>query len=506
MIPAAIREPVIVGRGLTQVYGAATVLDDVDIRIDPGEVRALIGSNGAGKSTLVKILTGAVRPTAGTVEVVGQQVHLGSPSEMIGRGVACIYQHSNLAPALSVLDNIFLGRNPTRRLGLVDRPRQRREAQALLARHGIQIDLDVPAGSLPAVKQKEVEILKALALDAKVLLMDEPTGWLASADVANLHATIRKLKGQGVGILYISHMLDEVFAICDTMTILRDGRVVAENAVADISRARAIELMIGRQLAAQTKEASEARVSRMTGSVRLKARGLARNGVFSGVDIDLNAGEILCITGLIGSKRTELVRAIFGCESLDAGSIEIDGAPIAVKSPSEAIAAGIGLVPEDRHRDGLMLGLSVSENLMMATLGRFRRGLLLDRGGMATAARRLIASLNVKPASETRQVRLLSGGNQQKVLLGKWLDGRPGILMLDEPTVGVDVGAKAEIYDILRAARDEGAAILVVSSDIEEVLAIGDRVGVMSAGRLVSVHPAKALTASSLVTMIGEAA
>ena len=264
--------------------------------------------------------------------------------------------------------------------------------------------------------------------------------------------------------------------------------------------------MIGRQLAAQTMEASEARAERRTGSVRLKARGLSRSEVFSGVDLDLHAGEIFCITGLIGSRRTELVRAIFGCEHLDSGSLEIDGKSVAVRSPSEAIAAGIGLVPEDRHRDGLMLGLSVSENLLMATLDRFRRGVLLDRAGMAAAARRLIASLNVKPASETRQVRLLSGGNQQKVLLGKWLNGKPRILILDEPTVGVDVGAKADIYEILRAARDEGAAILVVSSDIEEVLAISDRVGIMSAGRLVSVHPAKALTASSLVTMIGEAA
>jgi ABC-type sugar transport system ATPase subunit len=502
----ALREPVITGRGLTQSYGPATVLQDVDISIAAGEVRALIGSNGAGKSTLVKILTGAVRPTAGTVEVGGQQVQPGSPSDMIGRGVACIYQHSNLAPALSVLDNIFLGRQPTRRFGVVDRRRQRRDAEALLARHGIQIDLDAPAGTLPAVKQKEVEILKALALDARVLLMDEPTGWLASADVANLHATIRKLKAQGVAILYISHMLDEVFAVCDTMTILRDGRVVAETAVTDINRARAIELMIGRQLAAQTMEASEARSERKTGSVRLKARGLSRSEVFSGVDLDLHAGEIFCITGLIGSRRTELVRAIFGCEPFDAGILEIDGKAVTVKSPTEAIAAGIGLVPEDRHRDGLMLGMSVSDNLLMATLGRFRRGMLLDRGGMAAAARRLIASLNIKPPSETRQVRLLSGGNQQKVLLGKWLNGKPGILILDEPTVGVDVGAKADIYDILRAARDEGAAILVVSSDIEEVLAIGDRVGIMSTGRLVSVHPAKALTPSSLVTMIGEAA
>ena len=242
-------QPLISGHGLSKVYGNLTVLADVNFSVMAGEVRALVGSNGAGKSTLIKILTGAIMPTTGKVEVKGATVPLGNPTEMIGRGIACIYQHSNLAPAMTVLDNIFLGRQPTKRFGFLDRKRQRREAEALLARHGIDIDLDAAVATLPAVKQKEVEILKALALDARVLLMDEPTGWLAAADVAKLHETIRSLKARGVGIVYISHILDEIFAVCDSITVMRDGLVISEGRVEDLTRPRLVELMVGEKLA-----------------------------------------------------------------------------------------------------------------------------------------------------------------------------------------------------------------------------------------------------------------
>lgn len=496
--------PIVRATGLTRHYGNLVALSDADFSVGPGEVRALIGSNGAGKSTLIKVLTGAVVPTRGTVEIGGAIAPTGDPLEMIRRGVACIYQHSNLAPALSVLDNIFLGRQPTRRFGLVDTNRQRREAENLIERHGIDIDLDAEVGSLPTVKQKEVEILKALVLDAKVILMDEPTGWLAAGDVARLHDTIRTLKARGVGIVYISHVLDEIFAVCDTVTIMRDGRIVAERRVADTSRAEVVRIMVGEKLARDASDAAlRQRYPRGTGEVRLRVRDLTRRGALGGVSFDLHAGEIVCLTGLIGSKRTELVRALFGDYRVDGGTIEIDGRPVSLHAPPDAIALGVGFVPEDRHREGLMLDMTVAENLAMATIDRFRKGPFLRRRAMAGAGQRVIDDLSIRPADGSRVVRLLSGGNQQKVLVGKWLSRAPRIMILDEPTVGIDVGAKAEIYALLRRERGRGAAILVVSSDLEEVTTIADRIGVMVSGRLVAMHDAGSIDIDGLVREIG---
>lgn len=500
-------QPLVQGRGLTKVYGNLVALSEADITLRSGEVRALIGSNGAGKSTLIKILTGAVAPTLGNVEVNGVLAPQGDPKAMLEMGVACIYQHSNLAPAMSVLDNIFLGRQPTRRLGFLDRKRQRAEARALLERHGIDIDLDATVSTLPTVKQKEVEILKALALDAKVLLMDEPTAWLAASEVQKLHDTIRSLKARGVGIVYISHMLDEIFAICDTMTIMRDGKVIAESAVAEMDRPRLVDLMVGEKLARESAEATrQKRMPRGTGEVRLSARGLGKRGVFRDISFDLHAGEILCITGLIGSKRTELVRTFFGSDRFDSGTLEIEGQSVRFAGPTAAMRQRIGFVPEDRHREGLMLGMNVTENLAMATLGKFLHFGLLSRSKMSSSARQSIADLSIHPPDPLRQVRMLSGGNQQKVLVGKWLNLSPRIIILDEPTVGVDVGAKAEIYAILRAERDKGAAVLVVSSDLEEVMTIADRIGVMAAGRLTAMHDADKVDMSTIIAEIGEEA
>jgi ABC-type sugar transport system ATPase subunit len=499
--------PLIRGTGLTKVYGNLIALSDADFAVGPGEVRALIGSNGAGKSTLVKILTGAVAPTQGTVEIAGHEAPLGDPKEMIRLGVACIYQHSNLAPAMSVLDNIYLGRQPTNRFGFVDARRQRRQALDLLDRHGIALDLDATVGGLSTVKQKEVEIMKALALDARVILMDEPTGWLANSEVAKLHATIRALKERGVGIVYISHVLDEIFAVCDTMTIMRDGIVVAESAVAALDRPRVVHLMVGERLARESVEATQQkRHPRGTGEVRLKAHKLTKRGVFKDVTFDLHAGEIFCMTGLIGSKRTELVRTLFGADCFDSGALEVEGRPVTFSAPASAIAHGIGFVPEDRHRDGLMLDMTVTENLAMATLDRFHRGFILNRSRMVAAGRQAISELSIQPPDGTRAVKLMSGGNQQKVLVGKWLSRMPRILILDEPTVGVDVGAKAEIYAILRRERELGAAVLVVSSDLEEVMTLADRIGVMVSGRLVEVHDADAVQIEDIVREMGAAA
>jgi ABC-type sugar transport system ATPase subunit len=499
--------PLLSGRGLSKVYGNLKVLVDADFNIRAGEVRALVGANGAGKSTLIKILTGAISPTTGTVEVDGGAAALGNPTEMIRLGIACIYQHSNLAPAMTVIDNIFLGRQPTTRIGLLDRKRQRIAAMALLERHGINLDLDAVVGTLPTVKQKEVEIMKALALNARVLLMDEPTGWLAASDVAKLHATIGSLKMQGVGIVYISHMLDEIFAVCDTVTIMRDGRIVNDSAIGAITRPRLVELMVGERLARNSANVAQVkRFPRGSGEVGLRCRDITKRGVFKDIGFELFAGEILCITGLIGSKRTEFLHTLFGSDRFDTGILEVGGKPVAFRSPAEAIAAGLGFVTEDRHRDGLMLGLSISNNLVMAILRRCQRMMLLDHKKVARISQASIANLNIQPPNGSKLVRLLSGGNQQKVMLGKWLNLSPRILILDEPTVGVDVGAKAEIYAILRAVRDNGAAVLVVSSDIEEVTSIADRIAIMVQGRLTGIHDADKISRADLIAEIGGAA
>ena len=495
MTPAPIR-----AHAVSKIYGTQTVLHATDFAVAAGEVRALVGCNGAGKSTLMKILAGAIAPSSGQVEVDGASAPLGQPTEMLRRGVACIYQHSNLVPEMSVLDNLTIGRIPTRGLGVVDRRRMREDARELLARHEVDLDLEAPVSGLPTVKQKEVEILKALALNARVLLMDEPTGWLSVADVARLHATIGGLRARGVAVVYTSHMLDEIFAVCDTVTVMRDGRVVADAPIREMNRARLIRLMVGDTLAREVgDDAPRARQNAPAGPPRLRCVGLSRRGAFRDIDLDVHAGEIVCITGLVGAKRTELMQAIFGADRFDAGTLEVDGCAVAFRSPREAIARGIGLVPEDRHREGLSLNLSVAENLILATLKQHCRCGLLLAARVRAAAQRWIAALNLQPPDPAKPVRLLSGGNQQKVLLGKWLQMQPRVLILDEPTVGVDVGAKAEIYATLRAARADGTAILVVSSDLEEVMAIADRIVVMAEGRIVRTRAAAGTSAADLM-------
>ena len=492
--------------GLTKSYGPFTALRDASITLKAGEVRSLVGANGAGKSTLIKILTGAVRPNAGRIEIGGRTVEPGDPARMLAHGVACIYQHSNLAPDMSVLDNIYLGRQPTRGLGILDRRRQRQDAEALLKLRKLDLDLDAKVRDLPTVKRKEVEIAKALALNARILLMDEPTAWLSHGDVARLHATIRTLRADGAAIVYISHILGEIYAVCDAVTVLRDGAVVEDCAVADIARGALLKKFIGERLAAEVADrARRPRPPVSASAPRLACRGLTRSGAFSDVSFDVRPGEIFCVTGLIGSKRSELVRAILGADAFDAGEITVDGASVRPKSPIDMIGRGLAFVPEDRHRDGLMLTMSVGRNLAMAALDLFSRFGLLSRRRMAEGAARQIARLSITPPDPGIETRKLSGGNQQKVMIGKWLLRKPGILILDEPTVGVDVGAKAEIYAILRALTAEGTAVLAVSSDMEEVMAIADRIMVMRAGRVEGIYEADAVTEREIIERVGGA-
>ena len=468
-------------RGLSKRYGAVQALDNVDMDLQVGQVHALVGSNGAGKSTLVKILTGAVAPDSGDLLLEGNPIS-GNTRDMLNAGIACIYQDSQLVPALSVLDNIMLGRQPITRFGFLDRKTQRNMVKALLSKHDIQLDVESPVIALSTVKQKEVEIAKALSLNARIILMDEPTAALSRAEVEKLFESIRRLRSQGVAILYISHMLDEIFAIADQVTVIRDGKVRISVPVSDIPKKMLIETMLGQELTAETHTAHKEKQT--TAQVALECRGLSKAGLFDNINLAVHSGEIVCLTGLVGAKRSELVRALFGVAPADHGEIYVYGNPVRIKHPLDAIRLGMGFVPEDRRRDGLFMDLSVAVNICMATLPNVTRMGLLSQARMRTVGQEQVADLAIVPARLDVVPRALSGGNQQKVLLGRWLTGDTRIIILDEPTVGIDVGTKATAYALLRKLAAANKAILIVSSDIEEVLTVADRVVVMAQGRI----------------------
>jgi ABC-type sugar transport system ATPase subunit len=468
-------------RGLSKRYGAVQALDNADIDLQLGQVHALVGSNGAGKSTLVKIFTGAVTPDSGDILIEGHPVS-GDTRAMLDAGIACIYQDSQLVPALSVLDNIMLGRQPVRRFGFLDRKTQREMVTSLLAKHNLQLDLDSPVLALPPVQQKEVEIAKALSLNARIILMDEPTAALSHAEVEKLFRSIRGLREQGVAILYISHMLDEIFAIADQVTVIRDGKVRLSVPIAEISKKSLIETMLGQELSAEARIVDKHNQPRA--EVALECRGLGKTGLFENINFKVHSGEIVCLTGLVGAKRSELVRAIFGVEPADHGEIYVYDKPVKIQHPLDAIRLGMGFVPEDRRRDGLFMSLSVGLNIVMAHLSTVTRMGLLSQRTIRTVGNEQIADLGIVPARLDAIPRILSGGNQQKVLLGRWLSGSTRLIILDEPTVGIDVGTKANIYVLLRKLAAANKAVLIVSSDIEEVLTVADRVIVMAQGRI----------------------
>jgi ABC-type sugar transport system ATPase subunit len=490
--------------GVGKRFGPVEALRPTDFSVEAGEVRGLVGSNGAGKSTLIKVLTGAYRPTTGRILLNDRVVQLGNPHTMLRQGIACIYQHSTLISSLSVSDNIFLGRQPATRLGLVDRRRQRREVESLIEDYRIEVDPSMKAGSLSTVKQKEVEILKALALRAQLIFMDEPTAWLSHSEVQKLHRTIMDLKRRNVGIVYVSHVLDEVFRVCDSVSIMRDGAIVWEGATAEIDRPKLVDIMVGEKLGRASMEAgAQVRKPRGAGEIRLSCRALTRKNVFTDISFDLYAGEILCITGLVGAKRTEVAHGIFGSAPLDDGEIELGGLKARFRSPKEAISRGLGLVPEDRRRDGLLSTHSIADNLVLVALDKVSRFGVLDVAAQLRLAMRQTENLAILPRDPSAIVATLSGGNQQKVLIGKWLEADPTVLVLDEPTVGIDVGAKAEIYTKLRALRDAGQAVLIISSDLEEVMAISDRIAIMVNGRLEAIHDTGAVSREQIVAEIG---
>jgi ribose transport system ATP-binding protein len=467
-------------RAIDKSFPGAHALRSVDLSVRRGEILGLVGENGAGKSTLVKILSGAYTRDSGEIHVAGERVDDAGPQEMIERGVAVIYQEPALAPHLSVGENIFMGRLPTSARGLVDRRRLAEQTAVIAERLGLDLDPRRRVGTLTVARRQMVEIAKALSRDARLIVLDEPSAVLADAELEGLFRVMRRLTEKGVSFIYISHRLNEVFRITDRVTVMKDGRVVATTPTPALTSDDLVRLMVGRDLGDIYGE----RRAPPGGEDVLVVRGLTRDGVFRDIDLTVRAGEIVGIAGLAGSGRTEVLRAIHGADPIDAGTVEVFGRAVRIDSPRAAIALGIGLLTEDRKADGLLLDQAVATNVTLARMADVAPGGVINAKRERAIVRDHIARLSIRTPGPLARVRNLSGGNQQKVILAKWLHARCRILLIDEPTRGVDVGAKREIYQLLRDLAAGGVGIVVVSSELPEVLGISDRILVMREGRI----------------------
>ncbi len=469
-------------RGISKRFPGVHALDRIDLEVRPGEVHVLLGENGAGKSTLMKILSGVYPRDEGQIFVDGREVELRGPRHAQTLGISIIYQTFSQAPHLTLAENLYLGREPLTVWGTIDERRMHAMSRAALARIGLAIDPRTPIKKLSVAQRQLVEIAKALSLDARIVIMDEPTSALTDRETRRLFDIIGALKAEGRAIIYISHRLEEVAQIGDRVTVLRDGRKVATAAVADVGMPQLVSMMVGRDLVLTAlHEAS------VPGPEVLRVQGLNRAGVLRDIELCLHQGEILSLAGLVGSGRTELARAIFGADRLDSGQISVHGQPVQIRSPADAVGLGIGFVTEDRLHSGLLMTMSVLPNATLPSLRQFDvlGGLFFSVARERATGRRFVRELNVQPPSLDRKVRYLSGGNQQKVVLAKWLMAQSRILILDEPTQGIDVGAKEEVHRLMVAfTRERGGAILLISSDLPEVLRMSDRILVMRQGRI----------------------
>ena len=465
-------------RGIAKAFPGVQALDGADLDVRAGEVHAVVGENGAGKSTLMKILTGVYAADAGQILIDGQPVHIAGPRQAIALGISMIHQELNLAPNLSVAENIFLGRAPIR-AGFVQWRRLIADAEALVARLSIDLDVRASVEDLSVARQQMVEIAKALSLDARVIIMDEPTSALTERETDVLFELIGRLKAEGVAIVYISHRLEEIFRIADRVTVLRDGRLVGELPIAEATPQRLIAMMVGRELVTLfPKEPVE------IGPPVLEVRHLSRAGALDDISFVLRRGEIVGLAGLVGAGRTELARALFGADPIDAGEIRIDGRPVRIRSPRDAIRHGLAFVTEERKLYGLVLGMTVRENATLASLGELTRLGFVDFARERRIAQEYVRRLDIRTPGIEQEVVNLSGGNQQKVVIARWLATRPRVLILDEPTRGIDVGAKAEVHALMSRLAREGLAILMISSELPEILGMSDRILVVRQGRL----------------------
>ncbi|MFC9428749.1 sugar ABC transporter ATP-binding protein [Streptomyces sp. NPDC056987] len=474
--------------GLTKSFPGARALDGVDLTVGPGEVHALIGENGAGKSTLIKVLTGVYRPDAGEILLRGEPVRFATPLEAQHAGISTIYQEVNLVPLMSVARNLFLGREPRGRLGLIDFGRMHRAADEALRGLGLRVDVRRPLRSLGVGAQQMVALARAVSVDARVVVMDEPTSSLEPREVRTLFGVIRMLTERGIAVIYVSHRLDELYEICDTVTVLRDGRRVHAGPIAGLERLRLVSLMLGREM-------GEVRGEGLTkfsgghdtgGEPVLEANDLTLRQVLHGVSVRVRPGEVVGLGGLLGSGRSETVKAVAGALPPDSGRVVVAGAPVRTGSTPAAIRAGISLLPEDRKAEGIVPGLSVRENIALAALPGLARFGLVDDARIDRLVDTFMKRLRIKAAGPHQKVGELSGGNQQKVLLARWLAMRPKVLLLDEPTRGIDVGAKAEVQALIDELAGEGLGVVLISSDMEELIEGSDRVVVLKDGAVVA--------------------
>ena len=487
--------PLLTMSGIDKRFAGIPALSAASFEVGRGEVHALIGQNGAGKSTLIKVLTGYYKRDAGTVLFDDQPFEVGSPQEAQSKGISTIYQEINLVGFRSVTENICLGRE-MRRFGFLDWPRMDEAARELLARFNLKIDVRRPLDSYPIATQQMVAIARAVGFSSKLVIMDEPTSSLDDREVEVLFGVIRQLKASGVSVVFVSHKLDELYEVCDRVTIMRDGRTVKVAPMAEVTKLDLVATMLGRDLKSVARQGATGFGEKATGehSDILTVSGLARPPQVDRVDLKVGAGEIVGMAGLLGSGRTESVRVVFGADRGQSGEIVLDGQPFSPKHPAEAIAAGIGFVTEDRKIEGIVPELSVRENLTLALLPHLSKAGIVDEAEQREVVNRFIQRLGVRCASADQPIRELSGGNQQKVLLARWLCMNPRLLILDEPTRGIDVGAKAEIQSLIRELAAQGLGVLMVSSEVEEIVEGSDRAYVMRDGHTVAELSGQALT------------
>ncbi len=464
--------------GIDKSFPGVHALQDVSLELDAGEVLALVGENGAGKSTLIKVLGGAYQPNSGAIFLDGKRHDMVSPAAAQAAGISIIYQEFNLVPDLTVRENIFLGREIVRG-GLIDASAEEREADRLFAKLRIRIDPNARCGELTVAQQQMVEIAKALSVNARIIVMDEPTAALTSRETEQLFAIIRDLKAHEIGVIYISHRLDEIFEVANRVMVLRDGETVGTRAIGDVSRDALIEMMVGRPL-----EAEFPKRTATLGAERLRVEGLTRGNTVRDVSFSVRAGEVLGFAGLVGAGRTETMRIVFGADRAEKGRVFIDGKEATIRSPRDAMRRRICLLTEDRKGQGLVLNHTVRENFGLPNLKQFAIGPFVDHMQERREFAEYIDKLRIKVSSQEQLAENLSGGNQQKVVMAKWLARNADIVIIDEPTRGIDVGAKYEIYQLMNRLAAEGKAIVMISSELPEILGMSDRVIVMHEGRV----------------------
>ncbi|MDQ0160499.1 sugar ABC transporter ATP-binding protein [Alkalibacillus salilacus] len=472
-------QPIVEMKGISKSFVGNKVLNNVDFEVLPGEVHALLGENGAGKSTLMKILTGIHSRDEGEIYVKGEAVEFNNPKESEKAGIAVIHQELNIIPYLTVMENMFLGRElKYGKTGVTNTKKMKQLTKEYLQQLGIDLDPLALAGNLSVGQQQMVEIAKAISVNAEMIVMDEPTAALTDREIERLFEVVDRLREQEVGIVYISHRMEEIYRICDRVSILRDGEYIGTRDTKTVEYEEIIQMLVGRELGTLYPE-RDAEI----GEVKMKVEGLTSDA-FHDINFDLREGEILGVAGLMGAGRSEIMQSLFGYRAIESGSISIEGKPVNIKKPTDAIDAGIGFVTEDRKEQGLVLSMSVKENLSLPNLKGVSHQTVLSEKSEKELVDDLVKRLNVKMAGQNQEVRMLSGGNQQKVVIGKWLGINPKILILDEPTRGVDVGAKKEIYHIMNELTKQGVSIVMISSELPEVLGMSDRILVIHEGRI----------------------